>query len=140
VNVFILEDNDIVIDVFKKTLSSKGHSVLIARNPEDAARIPKRTLASMDLMIADQFLPGATGAQMVAKIRESCPGLPVLFVSATPVEFWSETDQSTLLGFSSGTVEFLQKPFLPCTLIAAVERLICSALPGPELRVAEVVN
>jgi CheY-like chemotaxis protein len=128
VNVFILEDNDIVVDVLQKTLSLKGHSVLIARNPEDADRLCSQNLGSVDLMIADQFLPGATGAQMVARIRELNPGLPVLFVSATPIEFWSEADQSTLQGFPTDKVSFLQKPFLPSTLIQAINGLFATPL------------
>jgi CheY-like chemotaxis protein len=122
--VLVLEDNDVVIDLMRRMLPAKGYSVLEARDQGEVIRTCQQYKSRIDLLIADQFLPGTTGAQTAAMFRSLRPGVPVLFVSATPTQFWSETDQQTLLEFPSGTVGFVQKPFLPATLLTEVEYLI----------------
>ena len=138
--VLLLEDNEFVLAVLQRMLPSKDYAVLTARDGHEALLLHKQSPDQIDLLIADQFLPGPTGAQVAASIRKHQPNIPVLFLSALPIQYWSEADQATVLEFPSGSFGFVQKPFLAATLFCELERLI-KATVGTQLFVRkEVVN
>ena len=68
-----------------------------------------------DLIICDLMLPGATGEELIATVRERTPELPVVVISART----STTDRIDLLRF--GADDYLTKPFDLDELAARVE-------------------
>jgi DNA-binding NtrC family response regulator len=68
-----------------------------------------------DLVIVDIFLQGTNGSDLIGKLRERVPDLPVVAISGmTALDYLSES-----AGLSD--VIALQKPFRPNDLIRAVE-------------------
>lgn len=68
-----------------------------------------------DLIICDLMLPGATGEELIATVRERTPELPVVVISART----STTDRIDLLKL--GADDYLTKPFDLDELAARVE-------------------
>lgn len=68
-----------------------------------------------DLIICDLMLPGATGEELIATVRECTPELPVVVISART----STTDRIDLLKL--GADDYLTKPFDLDELAARVE-------------------
>lgn len=68
-----------------------------------------------DLIICDLMLPGATGKELIATVRERTPELPVVVISART----STTDRIDLLKL--GADDYLTKPFDLDELAARVE-------------------
>jgi DNA-binding NtrC family response regulator len=72
--------------------------------------------------VSDVVMPGMSGDELVAAIRVEAPDMPAVLISGYSDGRSSPRDART---------EFLQKPFRPEELAAAVRRVVSSAaLPG----------
>ena len=117
--------------------SSKGDSVLEAKDGDDALTVVHGYQGALDLLLTDVMMPGLSGAEVCERVREGRPGLPTLFISG----FYPEAvfpDQRLPEGSA-----FLAKPFMPEELIDAVDELLgepVGATPaGPRARRAAPV-
>jgi DNA-binding response OmpR family regulator len=80
-----------------------------------AAGLKEFENSSFDMAIVDIFLQGTNGFDVIRKMRESIPDLPVIAMSGM-----------TALGFIAGSPDLsdiicLQKPFRPNELVRAIE-------------------
>jgi DNA-binding NtrC family response regulator len=71
--------------------------------------------SAFDLAIVDVFLQGSSGIDLIEKMRERNPGLPVVAISGmTALDFVAESPDLS-------DVVCLQKPFRPTDLMRAIE-------------------
>jgi DNA-binding response OmpR family regulator len=63
-------------------------------------------------------MPELDGRALGQRVRERWPGLPVLYISAYPV------DDLFHRGAPTASAPFLQKPIVPEELLAVVQRLL----------------
>lgn len=81
-----------------------------------------RALQSMHeapaLVVTDLRMPGMSGRDLAAAVRERFPSVPVIVITAFA------TVESAVECVRSGAVDYLMKPFAPDALIQAVERWI----------------
>ncbi len=113
VQVLVVDDDVTSRAAMRRVLEHQGYSVIVAEDALDALRMLERTHVPVDLLVTDVQMPGMTGDVLVARVRESWPDLPVVYVSGEPrnVRLVQET---------SGDVQFLAKPFLPHELLETV--------------------
>jgi DNA-binding NtrC family response regulator len=79
--------------------------------------------SSFDLAIVDFFLQGSNGVDLIVKMRERNPDLPIVAISGmTTLDFVTESP-----GLSN--VGCLQKPFRPNDLLGAIEA-VCAKCPA----------
>jgi len=72
---------------------------------------------SFDFAIVDVFLQGTNGVDLIVRMRERRPDLPVVAISGmTTLDFLTES-------LELSNVVCLQKPFRPNELMAAIERV-----------------
>lgn len=117
-NIFIVDDSISVRKALEMILGNKGMNVRSAVSAETAlARIDEEPV---DLIIADVVMPGMSGIEMCAKLKEDerYADIPVLIISGTVDE---ETQARTK---ESGALELLKKPFDQPVFLAAVERAL----------------
>ena len=76
-----------------------------------------------DLVLTDLDLPGMTGLELLAALREATPVLPVAVLTA-------ELPEGAALGQLLAIADaYLEKPVLPGRLVAAVTALITETAP-----------
>ena len=76
-----------------------------------------------DLVLTDLDLPGMTGLELLAALREATPVLPVAVLTA-------ELPEGAALGRLLAIADaYLEKPVLPGRLVAAVTALITETAP-----------
>lgn len=75
-NILIVDDDNMVIDVFKKGFNKAGYTVRRARTAEDALAILEKE--SYPVMFLDLKLPKMSGVELCKVIREKYP-LSILF-------------------------------------------------------------
>ncbi len=75
-NILIVDDDNMVIDVFKKGFNKAGYTVRRARTAEDALAILEKE--SYPVMFLDLNLPKMSGVELCKVIREKYP-LSILF-------------------------------------------------------------
>src|SRR5262249_44588404 len=114
--IVVLEDNEFSAGVIRRTLELAGYCCVETRTGPEALQYCRRHAGEVRAMIADLILPGSRGTDVALHAVLYCPGLPVLFVSGTPYEAWTESDRRKSCALPGGTAAFLAKPFRPSAL------------------------
>jgi two-component system, cell cycle sensor histidine kinase and response regulator CckA len=118
--ILVVEDDDGVREIMRRTLTSHGYRVHEARNPQDAiASWGDDALDGIDLMVTDMVMPGGTGRDLALALRERRADLPVLFVSGYMADGGRTDDDPR-------TTASLLKPFTIPQLLEHVRRLLPS--------------
>jgi CheY-like chemotaxis protein len=111
--VLLVEDDDAIRQLARRTLEAAGYRVLDAGRPTGAREAARRH--AVQLLLTDVMLPEENGTTLAASLAGQHPGLRVLFIS----------------GYTAGHLEahepglrFLPKPFTPEQLLASVRRAL----------------
>lgn len=120
-HILIVEDEQKVANFIKKGLETQSFEALIAEDGHTA--IDSFSKNTFDLVILDIGLPGMSGLDVCAKIRESNTQVPILMLTA----LGSMADK--LSGFEVGTDDYLVKPFDFMELLVRVKALLKRSTP-----------
>ncbi len=132
--VLISEDDPTSLMVLKAVLEREYRGIT-TEIPEDAFVVCS-TEPSPDIIIADNRLRSApSGLETLLRVHESRPQIPLLLVSGTPPEGWSDSDFDCFVKLVSGAaIGFLLKPFTAAVLKSKVGDLIGGNLDSQEIR------
>ncbi len=111
--ILLVDDNPIQATTRRIILEKTGHAIKVAASGIEALEImsdPSR-MANIGLLITDHLMPRMNGPELVQKLREDHPHLPVVVLSGLPD---AEAYYDTL------NVIFRLKPFPPDALIELV--------------------
>jgi CheY-like chemotaxis protein len=110
--ILCIDDDDIVLRVRKLLLGSEGYNVLTAISGEDGLELFKQN--PINLVIADHFLSGKTGAEVAREMKELKPDVPIFIISAS-------AEKPDGLEFADG---FLAKAESPDIMLDAIAHLL----------------
>ena len=111
--VLVIDDQSDVRTMISIVLRIHRFEIVEAATAEAALKAFEE--ASVDLAIVDIFLQGSNGSDLIGKMRERVPDLPVVAISGmTALDFLSKSPE--LAG-----VVCLQKPFRPNDLMRAID-------------------
>ncbi len=116
--VLIVEDEDIVRQTLTRVLGEAGYRTLEARHGEEGLRMATFAYPYLHLVITDVLMPVLDGRALGQRLNERCPDLPVLYISAYPIDDLFHRGPPTL------SAPFLQKPVLADQLLQAVRGLL----------------
>jgi len=119
--ILICDDEEVVREVIEAALEVGGFEPLTACNGDQALALFEANKPGIVLAIVDRRMPGMDGVEVVRRLREQQPELPILFASGAH-DFASRFE-----GLAGRRVRPLQKPFRPSELLAAVTRELESA-------------
>jgi signal transduction histidine kinase/ActR/RegA family two-component response regulator len=116
--VLIIDDEKVVRDIATKILQTRGYSVLTAEGGRSGLEIFSKKAGAISLVLLDQSMPGMSGVEVLQRLKEVNPQIPVAMISG-----YSEADMAKQLRDlpSSG---YIQKPFTAGTLLAKVRQLM----------------
>lgn len=116
--VLVVEDSEDLREVAVDFLRSAGFKALDAGDPEQALDIARAHETPIDLLLSDVVLPKMSGRILADKLRQSHPGVRVLFVSGYT------DDVIVRHGILNEEVNFLQKPYSQEGLISKIRRVL----------------
>jgi len=100
--VLLVDDQDELRELFRRTLRKDGHEVVTAANGRAAVELARES--RFDVVISDVRMPDMTGVELLQELHERDPDLPVLLVSGSP-------DLDTAMkAVQFGALEYLVKP------------------------------
>lgn len=82
--ILVVEDDDAVRLPAAEFLKMEGFKVLQARTGGEALNLVQQSRSSLDILIADIFMPRMSGHEVAAKLQEQHPNLKVLYMSGDP--------------------------------------------------------
>jgi len=102
--ILFIDDEKMVVDFSKEFLEALGYIVITETDPVNAIEIFKRNRDAFDLVITDKTMPHMTGFDLVEKIRDIHPDIPILICSGFLEK--EDTEKLTTLRIS----RFITKP------------------------------
>ena len=112
--VWIVDDDRSIRWVLEKALQQEG---MTTQSFDSADGVMSRLARQQpDVIISDIRMPGASGLDLLARIREQHPRLPVIIMTAH-----SDLD-SAVASYQGGAFEYLPKPFDVDEAVALVKR------------------
>jgi signal transduction histidine kinase/ActR/RegA family two-component response regulator len=116
--ILVVEDQDSVRALARRTLVAQGYNVLIAENGEEAIEVAREHAKPIDLLLTDVVMPIMNGPEAARRLTKTHPEMDVMFMSAYP---------DGAFGLDSSLdpdVAFLEKPFSGTELASAVQARI----------------
>jgi DNA-binding response OmpR family regulator len=114
--ILIVDDEPMVRALIARALTDEGYDVVAVANGRAALEAARRSQAGFDLIVTNNYMPGLSGAELIARVREDFPDLPILHV-----------DDITRLGRIPplpSDIPTIYKPFSVAELRAAVSNLL----------------
>jgi two-component system, NtrC family, nitrogen regulation response regulator GlnG len=130
--IWIVDDDQSIRFVLEKALAREDLAVRSFTNPRDVL------LALADgapqVLVSDIRMPGGSGIDLLTKVKEKFPALPVIIMTA-----YSDLD-SAVSAFQGGAFEYLPKPFDVPKAVELIRRALEESLREDvaEERVADV--
>jgi DNA-binding response OmpR family regulator len=116
--VLVVEDEAHLAQGLRFNLEAEGHAVEVSGDGESAlARLLEKE-ESFDALVLDVMLPGKSGFNVAAELRERKNYVPILMLTARG------RAEDVLQGFASGADDYLPKPFELPILIARLDGLL----------------
>jgi two-component system, NtrC family, nitrogen regulation response regulator GlnG len=118
--IWIVDDDQSIRFVLEKALAREDLPVRSFTNPRDV-------LAALDddepqVLVSDIRMPGGSGIDLLAQVKERYPGLPVIIMTA-----FSDLD-SAVSAFQGGAFEYLPKPFDLPKAVELIRRAVDESL------------
>jgi two-component system nitrogen regulation response regulator GlnG len=118
--IWIVDDDQSIRFVLEKALAREDLAVRSFTNPRDV-------LAAMEddepqVLVSDIRMPGGSGIELLSKVKERHPGLPVIIMTA-----YSDLD-SAVSAFQGGAFEYLPKPFDVPKAVELIRRAVDESL------------
>ena len=116
--VLVVEDEAHLAQGLSFNLKAEGHAVEVAEDGESALARLLQNKERFDAVVLDVMLPGKSGFDVAASLRENKNYVPILMLTARG------RPEDVLQGFASGADDYLPKPFELAILIARLESLL----------------
>jgi len=118
IRILLVDDQQTIVRILERVLRRRGYQIVTAGSVADAVRAVVGTVEPFDLLLSDIMLPDGDGTLVSEAACSRWPDLPVLFMSGYSADHVPQAD------VNSDRVAFIQKPFAPPRLVAAIEALL----------------
>jgi two-component system nitrogen regulation response regulator GlnG len=118
--IWVVDDDQSIRFVLEKALAREQFQVRSFGSPRDV-------LVALDddepqVLVSDIRMPGGSGLDLLAKVKQRLPGLPVIVMTA-----YSDLD-SAVSAFQGGAFEYLPKPFDVTKAVELIRRAVEESL------------
>ena len=118
--IWIVDDDQSIRFVLEKALAREDMPVRSFTNARDV--LAALTDDQPQVLVSDIRMPGGSGIDLLAKVKERVPGLPVIIMTA-----YSDLD-SAVSAFQGGAFEYLPKPFDVAKAVELIRRAVDESL------------
>lgn len=113
--ILIIEDDERIANLLRRTLTYDGYQAEIAADGESG--LSRAHEGRPDLIILDLMLPGMDGLEVTQRLRTE-GNLPILMLTA------KDTTTDRVMGLDAGADDYMAKPFEIDELLARVRALL----------------
>jgi DNA-binding response OmpR family regulator len=126
VRLLVIEDDPKVAGALRAGLTAEQYDVVVSRTGEDGYF--RATTEPFDAIVLDLMLPGRSGLEILAGLRQRGLTLPVLILTAR------DAVDDRVRGLDCGADDYLVKPFAFAELLARLRALLRRGRPEEALR------
>lgn len=114
--ILVVDDEATIREILQRTLESEGYQCSTASDAAEAMTLIDD--CAVDLVLSDIMMPGKSGVELLQEIKEKCPDIAVILVSAV-----AET-QTAINAMKQGASDYVTKPFNLVEVMLSVERAL----------------
>jgi two-component system nitrogen regulation response regulator GlnG len=121
--IWIVDDDQSIRFVLEKALAREQLAVRVFASPRDVlAALDDPAADGPQVLVSDIRMPGGSGIDLLGKVKERLPALPVIIMTA-----YSDLD-SAVSAFQGGAFEYLPKPFDVTRAVELIRRAVDESL------------
>mgnify|MGYP000329421954 FL=1 len=114
--IALVDDDQNILTSVSMALESEGYKVKTYPDGEKAFNAMKETMP--DLAVLDIKMPRMDGMELLKKLRDVSPDLPVIFLTSKDEEI------DEIVGLKMGADDYITKPFSQRLLLTRIESLL----------------
>ena len=114
--LLVIEDDPKVATFVQRGLMQEAYAVDVAGDGAEGVMLARES--NYDLIILDLVLPKLPGQQVLHKVRDRTPALPILVLTA------KDSAEEVVLALDAGADDYLVKPFAFAELTARIRALL----------------
>jgi two-component system OmpR family response regulator len=103
VRVLVVDDEPVLAELVSMALRYEGWDIATAGDGATAIALAREN--APDVVVLDVMLPDMSGLEVLAKLREQIPGLPLLLLTA------KDSVEDRIAGLTAGGDDYVTKPF-----------------------------
>ncbi|MGH7475348.1 MAG: sigma-54-dependent transcriptional regulator [Longimicrobiales bacterium] len=112
--ILLVDDETSILNTLQILLRGEGYEIAIAQSGREA--LERLQELEPDIVLTDVRMPGVTGLDLLAAVRQRDPEVPVILMTA------QASLQSAVQAVNHGAFYYLQKPFSNADLVALCQR------------------
>jgi len=113
-SVLIVDDDPAMGEMLASMLGEAGYETAVASSAADAAEVVSRE--DFDVVLSDIKMPGGSGIELVGRLRDLRPEMPVVLMTA-----FGSLD-SAVEAMRAGAFDYVTKPFKRDEILVVLER------------------
>ncbi|MBR0993101.1 PAS domain S-box protein [Bradyrhizobium japonicum] len=118
--ILVVEDDQAVMRATTAALKRGGYGILTAANGDEARRLLLQQSGGIDLVLSDVVMPQLSGPELAEFVRNSCPGLPLIFMTGySDYPVITESGDHRIAHHRA-----IMKPFRPNELLATIREVL----------------
>ncbi|MCI5105896.1 MAG: response regulator [Pseudomonadales bacterium] len=118
--ILLVEDNEMLAEMFPELLESLGYEVELARDGQEALDLYQANREKYDLVITDQTMPRMNGDKLIRAIFELDPEQPIILCTG----YSDVVDRENVLAM--GVKSFLNKPLTLDEIRQAIQEALAA--------------
>ena len=116
--VLLVEDEEMMVLLLRKTFSKHGYNVLVALDGEEALNLFHHHKHEIDVVLLDIGLPKKAGWDVILKMKEENPQVSVVVSSG-----YIDPDFKIKM-HQAGVKDFIDKPYTPDAVVETIESVL----------------
>jgi CheY-like chemotaxis protein len=114
--ILVVDDEPMVRALIVRALTDEGYEVIAVANGRAALDAARGADTGFDLVVTNNYMPGLTGQELVARIRQDFPKLPILHID--------DLVRRERLAHLPADIPTIYKPFSIAALTGTVRKLL----------------
>ena len=121
VHVLVVDDEPNIAELLGMAMRYEGWQTTLAHTGSKAVAAAKEV--KPDVVVLDMMLPDIDGMQVLKRLREHAPDVPVLFLTAR------DAVEDRVAGLTAGGDDYVTKPFSLEEVVARLRALMRRSVP-----------
>jgi DNA-binding NarL/FixJ family response regulator len=117
IRILLADDHSIVRDGLRRIVEEDGAMEVVAEASDGREALQKVAASRPDVAVVDISMPGFDGLEVVSRLKDSHPALPVLILTM------HEEAQYVVRAIEAGAMGYLTKQSAPEQLVTAIRRI-----------------
>src|SRR3989449_3105526 len=130
--ILVVDDEENIRHTLRGVLADEGFEVMEAADGRAALELIENQVPR--LAIVDVWMPAVDGIELVARMREQAPGVPIIVISG------HGTIETAVRVIRLGAFDFLEKPFQLESLLQVVDRALGAAASNTQATAAALAE